>query len=745
MFKKNKKSIALLVTLMFVLSMILPMGAFASTFSVPQVGVAAPGGTFDSRVIVEVPEFAAADGDHAFILRLPNNSTVAEVAYNVTGSFKNAAVTQNSDTEYRFVVSLESENAKGRLVIDLDEVTVPSGLTGDFKINFEAPANSIFKNASVTIATVGAGTVTATIDDVNNFGSSGTVIEPIRIKEDRPGAFKSGNDSIKLKLPQGFTWVAPAENTVIAPEWGNVEAYYGRVSDAGRTLEVKVAERTGAGTEADPYVYSTGNNRGQSTQASYIVLSNLEVEVDESLAKKGDVAVTLSGKSSVTPSSLVVGFYGDYGVNVDSFGEVPTLTAGRSGEEIGKIVIEETLAGSMPRGRTITLTLPENTKWAHNRAEGANNALTQAPVIDSSESNNTDGLFVTPSFGDGIWAPVDTERRTIRATINTPSEDAAKVVFEKGEILIAPNFRGDLIVEVAGTAGVSGKLLLGKVAAPITAEVANVNEVKIGLANQPASDIVITESAQESIMSRAGHNQIAIELPLGVDFTSTPKFEVVEGDLVLEPGSATTTTINNRRVAIVNTRATSTVPSTIKVSGINLTVDRTVPEGNVEVSIRGNALTEIPAGVFTSSTAARAVIAKVSTPAPGDVKRTASFTVNDTTYYVNGVAKTMDAAPYIKNDRTYMPVRYVADALGIAESNIIWDGANQTATLIQGSTVVQVTVGSNVLTVNGATITMDVAPEIAEPGRVMLPLRHIAERFGAVATWDAATQTANLN
>ena len=60
----------------------------------------------------------------------------------------------------------------------------------------------------------------------------------------------------------------------------------------------------------------------------------------------------------------------------------------------------------------------------------------------------------------------------------------------------------------------------------------------------------------------------------------------------------------------------------------------------------------------------------------------------------------MDVAPYIKDSRTYMPLRFVAEAMGVTESNIIWDAVGQTVTLMKGDKVVQVKIGSNVLLIN---------------------------------------------
>ncbi|MFZ5633587.1 MAG: stalk domain-containing protein [Bacillota bacterium] len=120
------------------------------------------------------------------------------------------------------------------------------------------------------------------------------------------------------------------------------------------------------------------------------------------------------------------------------------------------------------------------------------------------------------------------------------------------------------------------------------------------------------------------------------------------------------------------------------------------------------------------------------------------FTIGQTTYKMNGYTYTMDIAPYIKDGRTYLPLRYVAQALGVADANILWDGAAKRATLIKGNTIVQLTVGSNIMMVNGMPIAMDVEPEITID-RTMLPIRYVAEVFGASVVWDDSTQEAVIS
>ena len=92
--------------------------------------------------------------------------------------------------------------------------------------------------------------------------------------------------------------------------------------------------------------------------------------------------------------------------------------------------------------------------------------------------------------------------------------------------------------------------------------------------------------------------------------------------------------------------------------------------------------------------------------------QTVVFTIGSTEYKVGNVTQTMDVAPYIKGDRTCLPIRYVGYALGIADQNILWDDATKTATLSQGNKVVQVKIGSTTLLVNGVAIAMDVARKL---------------------------------
>jgi len=107
--------------------------------------------------------------------------------------------------------------------------------------------------------------------------------------------------------------------------------------------------------------------------------------------------------------------------------------------------------------------------------------------------------------------------------------------------------------------------------------------------------------------------------------------------------------------------------------------------------------------------------------------------IGSTGFVADGNAGTMDQAPFIQDNRTFVPLRAVATALGATNEDTMWDPATQTITLVRPDLTVTMTIGSNVLTLSdGSTVVADVAPFIvAETGRTVIPFRAIAEAFGA--------------
>ncbi|MFZ5650840.1 MAG: copper amine oxidase N-terminal domain-containing protein [Bacillota bacterium] len=120
------------------------------------------------------------------------------------------------------------------------------------------------------------------------------------------------------------------------------------------------------------------------------------------------------------------------------------------------------------------------------------------------------------------------------------------------------------------------------------------------------------------------------------------------------------------------------------------------------------------------------------------------FAVGVNEYYVNGKTPgaRMDARPFIKDGRTFVPVRFLGNALGVTDHNISWDNSQKKAALKLGQNTVEMVVGVPGITANGQAKDIDVAPILNETeGRTYLPARYIAEGLGFEVGWDPATET----
>jgi uncharacterized repeat protein (TIGR02543 family) len=107
---------------------------------------------------------------------------------------------------------------------------------------------------------------------------------------------------------------------------------------------------------------------------------------------------------------------------------------------------------------------------------------------------------------------------------------------------------------------------------------------------------------------------------------------------------------------------------------------------------------------------------------------------------VFGETKENDVAPKIVNDRTMLPIRFIAEALG---AEVEWDGDTRKVSIIRGDIEIIITIDSNEAIVNGKIITLD-SPAFIENNRTYLPLRFISENLGALVEWDGDTSTVTI-
>ena len=134
----------------------------------------------------------------------------------------------------------------------------------------------------------------------------------------------------------------------------------------------------------------------------------------------------------------------------------------------------------------------------------------------------------------------------------------------------------------------------------------------------------------------------------------------------------------------------------------------------------------------------------------------------DFSLLVNGepVAFT-DAAPVLKDGRSFLPVATTFQALGFAQEDIVWNGETQSVTASKDGTTISLTVGDSAVTWTGPSWSqtsedgtsgsaggsggiayLDAAPYIdPATNRTYIPVGLVADILGCRVAWDGATST----
>jgi len=766
LLKKRSKSIALLLNLAMLATMFVGVGsATAATdiqaLSTPTVvdnpdvdqtlgtiKVTVPAGAVENRdsIIFKLPsgfdfmdqEFAPAaaatkadladadDDGRVNGVVVPDFTDAANTDANGLSAAQITLTQLDANDEYQITATAD-QNTVGDFIffIYLEDIEVEDGTDKDCVVTFDGPANTGFPQGEVLVGRASStGNVTLTVSGKDS-GNNDFDFD-LRIKEDTAGSLELGNEALELELPDGYVWTEPTAQVLVPAIWGDDIFVSFTLNDEKLDINFEGTDLNGDGN------LDAGEDAGEAVETTTASCWELDLDFtvdDDSDCENGAIVIDVDGETDANVNDLEVGTYGDFDAKV-STKDVPTIFAGQAEQEIADIVINEALEDSLIKDRTVIITLPEGARWQPEYDFDVNDGGVLGELDDF---DIDEGLKVEFTRFTG------TDNRSAKFTVTAQStDDEAEIKLEEQEVAVEAGFEGDLVATVTGSTGITGEITLAKVVAPVTAKAENVQDVVIGKSGQPAGDFIITENAKEGFIK---DGTVCLDLPGDVLFIGTPTVEVTEGDLKI----TNVRRANGDNWVLFDIDRESNTPSTIKVSGIKLKLYRTVPEGAVVLKVKGDGVVETSgySDWTNSDWSAKATIANVVTAAGGDVNYKAGFVIGSATFKVNDVEKTMDVAPYIKNDRTYVPIRYIANAMGIDDANILWDGVNQTVTLMKGDKVVQLKIGSQTILINGAAVNMDVAPEITSD-RTFLPARFVAQAFGFTVDWDAATQTVTL-
>ncbi|HPJ12559.1 MAG TPA: copper amine oxidase N-terminal domain-containing protein [Caldisericia bacterium] len=120
--------------------------------------------------------------------------------------------------------------------------------------------------------------------------------------------------------------------------------------------------------------------------------------------------------------------------------------------------------------------------------------------------------------------------------------------------------------------------------------------------------------------------------------------------------------------------------------------------------------------------------------------------IDSTQAKVNDKAQTLDAAPFILNGRTVVPLRFIGEALG---AEIGWDNNQRMVSYKLGDEILYFWIDKKEAKVVigpyfAKTIPLEAAPVIRN-GRSFVPVRVVSELLGAKVGWDGTTRTVSID
>jgi len=366
-------------------------------------------------------------------------------------------------------------------------------------------------------------------------------------------------------------------------------------------------------------------------------------------------------------------------------------------------------------------------------------------ALSSGEFADDMPFQVQSRVGTGAW--VD---RIVPPTTITRFDDNKKAWFETADWGGATEIRirhfdvavnadaaaADIRVAVSGTIGATGEVTIGTIARP-----ASISAISLPLAypgpNQLTGAITITEPARGIL--RQGEFRVVLPAGVVLNETTAPRVRVTTGDIRLANVGVVDVAGGGRALEF-DVSDLSIEASTITIDRLSVDVQRAAMEGDLTARIMVGERTDVEtnwkgATTTTYATLASVVIGNIGQPVP------TVFTIDSTTYMVGGVSRTLDVAPRIVDDRTFLPLRAVASAVGVRAEDILFNAG--VITIVRGDRVAQFTLGSRVMVLNGAAITMDVAPLLVN-NRTLLPIRWVGTALDVSVVWNAPARSVTV-
>ena len=111
--------------------------------------------------------------------------------------------------------------------------------------------------------------------------------------------------------------------------------------------------------------------------------------------------------------------------------------------------------------------------------------------------------------------------------------------------------------------------------------------------------------------------------------------------------------------------------------------------------------------------------------------------------FVNGNEVNFDVQPVIVNGRVLVPIRKIANALGLSDNDVTWN-ADGSVAINDGSNQILITNNDQQVSLNGNPYSLDTPAQIID-GRMMVPLRAISQLLNKNVQWYPTGQIVEIS
>jgi hypothetical protein len=323
------------------------------------------------------------------------------------------------------------------------------------------------------------------------------------------------------------------------------------------------------------------------------------------------------------------------------------------------------------------------------------------------------------SKGEAVFAVVPTETGKIKVVVKLDGYHPTDTTIPVGPDRTEPPLDIDPIpsptnqrqVTIAGRTRPGCEVYVGNVRATVDATGAFKATVAL---NEGKNTIRVKSSTQYATTSREINVELDSQNPGMIIETKLSKERYVDVDKItitgrVEPGSRVQ--INGIDAIVVNDYFVCEVP--VKLGSNTLEIVATDKVGNTS---------------------------KLSYEVKVWHKKVIKVTIDSTQAFVDGKEEILSSPPKIINNRTMVPLRFIGTAFGALFN---YDQPTKTITItFEGKTII-LPINSKTATVDGISVAVDPPAQLVG-GSTMVPLRFIADIFGATTAYDPQTRTVTV-